>query len=127
MEELAYPKMAELLTENGLQICLKTLMDALEQRMETFGYNSEGAVVLKELKRLHKNYSGKELWAVRLRGGVYMVDCDDIIMFNINWYSATWFDDKKTAFNFKKRIEKLYQKRFNEYDFIVVRRKCRNF
>lgn len=132
MEELAQPKMDELLGENGLQICLKTLINALEDRFNKKGTSIEGTMVLEGLKGLHKGYCRRydfkraDHWGVKLRNGVYLVkhgayfETNLNIMFNINWYSGSWFSEKRAAFEFKTYAERYFH---NAYKFIVVRRK----
>ena len=129
MEEQAYPKMAELLAENGLQICLKTLINALDERFNQKGTNIEGVMVLEGLKGLHKGYLRRydfkkaDHWAVRIRNGPYLRDpCGQQvgITFNANWCTGTWFDKKSSVFEFKKQATEYFNN--DRYDFIVVRR-----
>lgn len=56
MEEIAAPIMEQLLTENGLQITLKILADALENLMEKRGPSVEGCLILETLRGLYKGY-----------------------------------------------------------------------
>jgi len=56
LEQLAYPKMESLLFDNGLQITLKTLIDAMETMEQTRGKTMQSMMVLEGLRGLYHGY-----------------------------------------------------------------------
>ena len=56
MEEKAYPKMEAILNENGLQITLKILIDALQKLIDKRGKSVAGLIILETLRGLHAGY-----------------------------------------------------------------------
>lgn len=55
-EEEAQPKMQEILEEYGLQITLKTLVNALEKLIEKRGKDHLNLMVVEGLRGLYKGY-----------------------------------------------------------------------
>jgi hypothetical protein len=55
-EEEAQPKMQEILEEYGLQITLKTLVNALEKLIEKRGKDHLNLMIVEGLRGLHKGY-----------------------------------------------------------------------
>lgn len=56
MEEDAKPVMLQLLQSYGLQICLKTLADSLEEVMAKRGVTLQGVLILEVLRGIHAGY-----------------------------------------------------------------------
>ena len=55
-EELASPKMEAILFENGLQITLKTLIDALQKMIDQRGKDELNLMVIEGLRGLYNGY-----------------------------------------------------------------------
>lgn len=56
MEEIAFPKMKEILFENGLQVTLKILIDSLDLWLEQRGPNVFGCQIVESLRGIHAGY-----------------------------------------------------------------------
>lgn len=56
MEEEAFPKMLAILERYGLQITLKTLVDALEELIRKRGKDHLNLMVVEGIRGLHKGY-----------------------------------------------------------------------
>ena len=55
-EELARPKMEEILFNNGLQVTLKVLIDSLQKMIDERGGSAISFLILESLRGIHKGY-----------------------------------------------------------------------